>query len=164
MNKTLFNLIFGVVFCLTGSLRAAESTDGAEKELKAQKTCPIMGGAVNKDLYVDHDGKRIYVCCKGCIAPIKKNPEAAIKKLKELGEAPVAVPAEQKICPVMGGGINKKLFVEHDGKKIYVCCQACVNIVKKDPEKYAKKVAQELAAAQKDDGASEEAEGEKKPE
>jgi YHS domain-containing protein len=45
-----------------------------------------MGGEINKKLFVDVNGKRIYVCCKGCYAPIKKDPEKYIKILKEKGE------------------------------------------------------------------------------
>ena len=61
-------------------------------------------------------------------------------------EAPAIVPAttnvvkHQTICPVMGGEVNKKLFVDYDGKRVYVCCGMCVNTVKKDPTKYIKKL------------------------
>lgn len=58
-----------------------------------QTTCPVMGGKINKDLYVDIEGVRIYVCCKGCIAPIKADPKKFIEKMKaegvELEKAPV---------------------------------------------------------------------------
>ncbi len=54
-------------------------------EVKAQATCPVMGGAINKKLYVDHAGKRVYVCCQGCIAPIEKDPAKYIKALEADG-------------------------------------------------------------------------------
>ena len=61
---------------------------------KAQTTCPIMGGKINKEVYADHDGKRVYFCCAGCIEPFKKNPEKHIKKLEGdgvvLDKTPVA--------------------------------------------------------------------------
>ena len=38
---------------------------------KAQTVCPVMGEKINKELFVDVDGKRIYVCCDGCIAEVK---------------------------------------------------------------------------------------------
>jgi hypothetical protein len=47
-----------------------------------QKTCPVMGGKVNKELYIDAEGYRIYVCCKGCISAIQADPEKYIEKLK----------------------------------------------------------------------------------
>jgi len=55
------------------------------KETKVQAECPVMGGAINKKLYVDHDGKRVYVCCKGCIAPVKKDAAKYIKALEADG-------------------------------------------------------------------------------
>lgn len=47
----------------------------------AQTTCPVMAGPVQEDIYVDHEGRRIYLCCEGCIAPFKKDPERYIAKL-----------------------------------------------------------------------------------
>jgi len=45
----------------------------------------------------------------------------------------------QTTCPVMEGQpINKKLFVDFEGKRIYVCCGTCVKMLKKDPAKYVK--------------------------
>lgn len=52
----------------------------------AQKTCPVMGEPINKSLYVDHEGKRIYVCCQACIEEVKKDPAKYIRKLEEKGE------------------------------------------------------------------------------
>ena len=43
---------------------------------------------------------------------------------------------KQTVCPVMGGEINTKLFVDADGKRIYVCCGSCLTKVEKDPAKY----------------------------
>lgn len=57
----------------------------ATKEGKPQTTCPVLGGDINKDLYVVFKGKRIYVCCSDCIEVIKKNPEKYIKKLEAQG-------------------------------------------------------------------------------
>ena len=53
----------------------------------------------------------------------------------------------QKTCPVMGGDIDKSVFVIADGRKIYFCCPACVETFKKDPEKYIAKVDAELKKA-----------------
>ena len=47
-----------------------------------QTVCPVMGGAINKDIYTDHNGKRVYFCCQGCIAEFTKNPAKYLAKLK----------------------------------------------------------------------------------
>lgn len=126
------------------------ASDTGKKMLSPQTTCPVMGGAINKNLYVDYKGKRIYVCCEGCIAEVKKDPEKYIKKLAEMGQGVeiVAVPkaatkkalAPQTTCPVLGTPIDKHLFVDYKGKRIYVCCSDCIAEVKKDPGKYIKKL------------------------
>lgn len=73
---------------------------GGESAPKPQATCPVMGGDINKDLFVDVQGKRIYVCCPGCLATVKADPAAALKKIAENGEtaedAPVKAPTEEK--------------------------------------------------------------------
>jgi YHS domain-containing protein len=63
---------------------------------KAQEACPVMGGKINKDVYSDYQGMRIYHCCPGCIAVFKKDPEAYLKKMKEAGVEPEKIPAEGK--------------------------------------------------------------------
>lgn len=54
-------------------------------DVKKQTTCPVMGGEINKAQYADVKGKRIYVCCYGCIATIKASPEKYIKQLETEG-------------------------------------------------------------------------------
>lgn len=65
---------------------AATTTNAVVKaEVKVQTTCPVMGGPVDKKLFVDAEGKRIYLCCKGCIDPVKKDPKKYIAKLEAQG-------------------------------------------------------------------------------
>ncbi|MDX9702682.1 MAG: hypothetical protein RBU23_06530 [Candidatus Auribacterota bacterium] len=52
---------------------------------KAQTVCPVMGSTVNKSLYVDHGGNRIYVCCGACVSAVKSNPEKYIEQLEAQG-------------------------------------------------------------------------------
>jgi len=63
-----------------------------EKQSKPQTVCPVMEKAINKDLYADVEGKRIYVCCAGCIATIKKDPAKYVAKAQEGGVVLEAAP------------------------------------------------------------------------
>lgn len=54
----------------------------------------------------------------------------------------VAAAAEQKTCPVMGGAINKAIFIEYQGKKVYFCCDGCQDKFKEAPEQYVAKLPQ----------------------
>lgn len=59
---------------------------------KPQATCPIMAGKINKEIYTDYEGKRVYFCCKGCIAVFQKDPAKYIKKLEDEGVSLKDVP------------------------------------------------------------------------
>ncbi|MDD4955882.1 MAG: YHS domain-containing protein [Candidatus Omnitrophica bacterium] len=50
------------------------------------------------------------------------------------------------MCPVTGEKIDEKAKVtyEYKGKIYNFCCSACIPEFKKDPEKYIKKVEEEL--------------------
>ena len=52
------------------------------------------------------------------------------------------VAAEQTTCPVMGGPIDKNIFIEYQGKKVYFCCNGCPDTFKANPEKYISKLPQ----------------------
>lgn len=52
---------------------------------KRQTHCPIMGGEIDKDVHIDHDGKRVYFCCPPCIDTFKADPEKYLAKLAKEG-------------------------------------------------------------------------------
>jgi YHS domain-containing protein len=62
-------------------------------QAKPQTTCPVLGGNINKQVYVDYQGKRVYFCCKGCDEQFKQDPEKYIKKLEEEGVTLEPAPA-----------------------------------------------------------------------
>jgi YHS domain-containing protein len=50
---------------------------------------------------------------------------------------------EQKTCPVMDGNpIDKNVFVEYKGKKVYFCCKDCEKKFLAAPEEYIAKLPQ----------------------
>jgi len=108
MNRFLFVSILscGLAMSATG-LRAADAAKPASAAAtnaaaavtgKPQTMCPVMKGPIDRKIYVDADGKRIYLCCKGCIAAIKKNPAQYIKQMEAEGivleTTPAAAPAK----------------------------------------------------------------------
>lgn len=84
-------LIAAAVISLAGPwvVRAGEAVPppapAASDAAKPQTACPVMGGAVKKDLFVDYAGKRIYVCCTGCIATVRQDPAKYVKQLEAQG-------------------------------------------------------------------------------
>ena len=74
------------------------------------------------------------IMLNGC----KKSEPAAPAETKEVAAAAI----EQTVCPVMGGAINKSMFTEYKGKKVYFCCPGCKEKFEKEPEKYLSKLPQ----------------------
>lgn len=53
------------------------------------------------------------------------------------------VDAGNKFCPVSGDKVSGKHFVEHQGKRYGLCCPACANKFKANPEKYMAQMAEQ---------------------
>lgn len=143
---------------LAPALFAVEDQEKEEPEIKLQMTCPVMGGKINPKQYADVKDKRIYVCCKGCIKVIEKDPDTYINKLEADGITLDAAGEPQTKCPVMGSKINPKQFTDVKGKRIYVCCRGCIAKIENDPDAILKKLADEGIAPERAPLKTEEAE------
>jgi YHS domain-containing protein len=71
---------------------AAKDTVAHKKTLITQATCPVMGSPIDKSIYVDYKGKRVYFCCSMCPETFKQDPEKYLKVLADKGEAPISIP------------------------------------------------------------------------
>jgi YHS domain-containing protein len=72
---------------------------------------------------------------------MKKTADTAAQEAKKMATE-AAASIEQTTCPVSGDKIDKNVFVEYKGKKVYFCCASCKAIFEKDPEKYIAKLPQ----------------------
>ncbi len=61
------------------------------EQLGPQSHCPVMGGEINKDVYVDYQGKRVYFCCAGCEDSFMEKPEEYLEKMHADGIEPERV-------------------------------------------------------------------------
>jgi YHS domain-containing protein len=59
---------------------------------RLQKHCPLTNDPLNRQFYVDHDGKRIYGCGPHCVELIKENPKKFIRQLEAEGVTLEPVP------------------------------------------------------------------------
>jgi YHS domain-containing protein len=82
------------------------------KQLSPQTTCPVSGDPINKKLYVDYNGKRIYVCCEDCISPVKKEPEKYISKLESMGQSVETISGETR-KDTMAGATDTSMKAMH---------------------------------------------------
>ena len=93
MNAIVTGGLLTAIVALNGCEKSEEQSTGEAQQAVQeqvqtqgnQTTCPVMGGEISKSLYVDANGKRIYVCCQGCIEEVRKDPEKYITKLEADG-------------------------------------------------------------------------------
>jgi len=57
---------------------------GQEVAGTEQATCPVMEGKpINKAIFTEYKGKKVYFCCKGCDVKFNAEPEKYIAKLPQ---------------------------------------------------------------------------------
>ncbi len=102
---------------------------------------------VKKPLIIAISLVSVAVVSRLAFAAEQTGTAAEIQKAQDMGN---------KICPVTGEKIEEKLKAtyEYEGKVYNFCCPVCIEEFKKDPQKYIKKIEEELKAssAQQDGG------------
>jgi Cu(I)/Ag(I) efflux system membrane fusion protein len=48
-----------------------------------QTICPVMGGKIDKDYFIEYEGKKVYFCCPGCEEEFNKDPQKYLDKLPQ---------------------------------------------------------------------------------
>ncbi len=80
--------------------------------------------------------------CAASDIPTPVAKQTVGREQEQVSAQTAAAVAEQTTCAVMGGTINKAIFVEYQGKKVYFCCGGCPDVFKADPQKYVSKLPQ----------------------
>jgi YHS domain-containing protein len=114
---------------------------GKTKRKATKSKDEIMSGRILKEVLISgFVFAAMLVWVSGC----GKSGSTAPKPQKGQQPAASAVQAgEQTTCPVMEGQpINKAVFTEYKGKKVYFCCESCKPEFEKNPEKYLGKLPQ----------------------
>ena len=83
-----------------------------------QTTCPVMGGQINKEIYADYQGQRVYFCCEACLPKFKEDPEKYLAKMKEMGQEPEKIEAaaeDAEAAPDKEGASGHEEHQGHEG-------------------------------------------------
>ena len=133
---SILALVAGLSLTTQAGETAKKADAEAPKELKKQTHCPVMGGKIDSTVYTDIHGQRVYHCCPGCSENLKKDPAKYFKKAAAEG---VLFENIQATCPVSGKELAEKtVYVDHEGRRVYFCCEACPDKFTADPAKYLK--------------------------
>jgi len=66
--------------------RGVKAEQPAEQQTsQTQQNCPIMGGKINKSIFADFEGKRVYFCCPDCQEKFKAEPAKYVKQMEDAG-------------------------------------------------------------------------------
>jgi hypothetical protein len=71
-------------------VKIAKLTEGDKAGIARQKVCPVTGeklGSMGDPIKVLVGDAPIYLCCEGCVAKVKKDPETYLRKVKQAGPA-----------------------------------------------------------------------------
>jgi YHS domain-containing protein len=120
--RVLLTGFLGVVLFAAGAFLAGGRSTDAATAVKLQAACPVTGEQIDKSVYEDHEGKRVYFCCADCKGAFKADPARYIQKMEAEG---ITVARLQTECPVMGNKIDKAVYVDRGGKRVYFCCPGC---------------------------------------
>jgi YHS domain-containing protein len=97
-------------------------------------TCPFAAKPVDKKLFAEKKGERVYVADKASLTKAKKDFAAAHAKAYPKDKV---VKIESKKCIIMPKRNNKDRFaVTFQGHEINFCCKKCVRRFHKDPQKW----------------------------
>lgn len=122
------------------SVAANPGEKAAPVPAKPQTACPIDGAAVDKKVFVDFQGQRIYFCKHECAAAFGADAEAFMKKVEEQG---VLLENVQKSCPMCGMDLEKTVFADYKGLHLFFCSKECREEFLKNPETYLKTMDQQ---------------------
>jgi YHS domain-containing protein len=87
-----FLAIMGIIVALAFAATTVLAADPADSG-KPQTICPVMAGKIDKKVYTDYNGKRVYFCCSQCKKDFQKDPDGYVKKLEEQGVTLEKTPA-----------------------------------------------------------------------
>ncbi len=80
------------VFALVAGLFFLGAVMIGASDAQVLAKCPVMGMKIDEKVYTDHEGKRIFFCCKHCIGKFEAEPGAYLKKLESEGVTPADIP------------------------------------------------------------------------
>ena len=116
------------------------ATVGLAKEGKPQTKCPICKMDINKDLYADHKGKRVYFGCAGCPEQFKKDADRYIAEMEAAGIQLATSPVQQDrkhvqvTCACGADHPDYSIFADASGKRIFFCSTKCSEHFQTAPE------------------------------
>ncbi len=117
-----------------------------QQEVSLNTMCPVMTDEeADPEITVHYKGRKVALCCDGCVKKFTEAPETYLPNLPQLALAapasPSAPPALDRqlnmMCPVMvDEEADPEITVQYKGQVVALCCDGCVEKFTENPEKY----------------------------
>jgi YHS domain-containing protein len=129
-------VLFSATILLAGDKKDKNKPDLPEG-LKYQTVCPVTGKEINKDIYLNIQGHRIYFNNPAALDSMKQDPD---KYFKKAGEEGVVFENILKTCPFTGKELDKSVFTYYQGKLLYFCDPDAQKLFLEDRHAYLQKL------------------------
>lgn len=107
-----------------------------------QVGCPYSGKATNPESTLEIAGSKVGFCCNGCKGKTEKASDEEKLAMVFGDDSFKKGFTLQTECPISGKAIKVSASAEHEGQKVYFCCEGCVEGFKKEPAKFTAKLPQ----------------------
>ncbi|WP_319583511.1 hypothetical protein [uncultured Pseudodesulfovibrio sp.] len=88
-TAAIFAMLIGLVVITPWPSGIAETAPGN------QKSCPVMGFDIDREIFADFRAKRIYFCCPSCPPEFRKSPATYMNTMQTGGvlleDAPIKI-------------------------------------------------------------------------
>ena len=118
------------------ALAGDEAKYGAADKPAVLPKCPVMDEVIDFTASTKTDDGPVFFCCTGCIEKYNKTPEKFAEKVAEQRKALKDRAKVQVLCPISGNAVSLKSSIEHEGQKVFFCCNDCIPKYQADPSKY----------------------------
>jgi YHS domain-containing protein len=143
-RNILFTTVGGTLAVAAVALAGGEYDHAKAKhehDVGAKAACPISGNPVNLAVSVATDEGPVFFCCEGCISKFEADPSDYADDVAAQRKALADRPKIQVTCPVSGKPVDRKVHIDHKGRKVYFCCEGCIPQFEADPEEYERALA-----------------------
>ncbi len=114
-----------------GALLTALTFSFCAKAQASQTRCPVTGDKIDKAVFVDFQGQRIYLSGPDCR---EKFLQDADRYFGNIEREKVTLENIQTICPPCGMSLtHRKHFTDYKGRRVFFCSEGCRSHFGQDP-------------------------------
>ena len=109
------------------------------------RVCPVTEKPAVNDYSAEYQGQTVYFSCQLARQEFLANPAKYLDRLKHVNDDSVKL-QRQSLCPVSGEKVDRSVWADYQGKRIYLHCELAKKSFLEKPETFYKKLIEEHVA------------------